>query len=239
MYDITWLLNKNNVFEDYTVPRLVSYPRTGSHWLRMMLEMSLGAPSYVQSFFDKNPSSCWGFHIHNRVVENPHWTEGPVTNLKNVLYLYRDPVDTIYSMLKYEKKIDSDWDGKTDYDLDSSVEQLITEYKAHLNRWMINNSDIENFMPLTYEELKNETKDSIIKVASFLNADVSHDRVSESIAKCDKSLTKKLTPHDPQALSSEYFSGKSNYVDNRSKFKTVYGPQIDDKFSRVLSEITG
>lgn len=237
MYDITGLLNKNNILKNNEVPRLVSYPRTGSHWLRIMLEATLGMPSYVQSFFDPNPTSCWGFHIHNRVVANPHRTEGLTANLKNVIYLYRDPVDTIYSMLKYEKKIPGNWDGSKTSEISTSVDKISIEYKNHLKRWMLDNEDIENFMSLTYEDLKYDTSGCLLTICEFLGVERSLQVISEAVERCDKKLTKELTPHDPQALSSEYSSVTSNYTNNRSKFREAYQDRIRDQFSQIIAEI--
>ena len=87
MYDITYLLEQKNIMSDLGFPRLVSYPRTGSHWLRILVEKYTGIPSVVQSFFDNNPKEVWGFHIHDRIVGSWEPTEGPTTNLKKVIYL--------------------------------------------------------------------------------------------------------------------------------------------------------
>ena len=202
------------------------------------MELSLGCPSYVQSFFDENPTSCWGLHIHNRRSDNSKHPEGPVTGLKKVIYLYRDPLDTIYSNLKYEKILDHSWDGSKNSYLQEGVDRLALEYKRHLLRWMINNDDIESFMSLTYEDLKKDTQTSLMEAAKFLGFDVSQRRILESIAICDKKLTKKLTPHDEQALNSEYFLRGSTYVDNREKFKRLFRDHIDSKFSEVLASIS-
>ena len=134
MYDITDMLNRKGIMEDPEFPRLVSYPRTGSHWLRMMLELYFGMPSYVQSFFIKNPERCWGFHIHNRLISDPHWSEGKVDGLKNVIYLHRDPCDTIFSQMKYDDNIPYGWEGQFVSGMDENVERLVVEYKQHLER---------------------------------------------------------------------------------------------------------
>tara|TARA_A200000159_G_scaffold150166_1_gene159275 strand:- start:1501 stop:2127 length:627 start_codon:yes stop_codon:yes gene_type:complete len=204
----------------------------------MMLELSLGCPSYVQSFFDEAPTSCWGLHIHNRRSDNSKHPEGPVVGLKKVIYLYRDPVDTIYSNLKYERILDRNWNGNASLELHEGVNRLVSEYKRHLHRWMINNDDVESFMPLTYEDLKRDAQGSLTKISEFLNASVCQDRILESIARCDKSLTKRLTPHDKQALNSEHIDGGSTYTDNREKFKSLFGNHIESKFSEVLMSIS-
>ena len=47
------IINKQNVdlaYEDITFPFLVSFPRTGSHWLRMLMELYFDKPSLTRSF---------------------------------------------------------------------------------------------------------------------------------------------------------------------------------------------
>ena len=233
MYDITKQLENRNIFGDMSFPRLVSYPRTGSHWLRMMLEVHLGMPSYVQSFFDPNPAQCWGFHIHNRLVEEPHPTEGPVIGLKNVIYLYRDPIDTIFSQLKYEKKLPRSWSGQADDRLNQDVEKISQEYYDHLQRWVFNHDDVENFMSLTYQELKDNPVEKLMLISTFLGMGGTIDTASEAVRRCDKSLTKKLTPHDRNALNDQSLNSPDQYAGQKRLFASRYGSAITKKFKGV------
>ena len=230
MYDISALRDRNRVLEDASIPRLVSYPRTGSHWLRMILEICVGMPCYVRSFFDPHPTSCWGIHIHNRIVNSPGPTEGKVRNLDKVIYLYRDPTSTIYSNLKYENVICETWDGYRSPEITSRVNQLVLEYKNHLSRWMLDNKDIKEFTCLSYENLKQDPEDCVAGICKFLGVRVDNKKMLEAVEICSKSLTKKLTPHDGQALNSEYFAADTKYIDNRSRFAEIYGDEISSAF---------
>ena len=49
MFDITKKMEELNVFGDVYLPCLISYPRTGSHWFRILMEAYLREPSAVQS----------------------------------------------------------------------------------------------------------------------------------------------------------------------------------------------
>ena len=233
MYDITRQLKDKSIFDDMSFPRLVSYPRTGSHWLRIMLEVHLGMPSYVQSFFDPSPTQCWGFHIHNRLIEEPHHTEGPVVGLKNVIYLYRDPIDTIFSQLRYEKKLSPSWNGEENERLSQDVKKISQEYHAHLKRWLFNNDDVDNFMSLTYEDLKGDPVGKLMAISTFLGAGGTVDTASEAVRKCDKSLTKKLTPHDNNALNDQSLNRPDQYTDQKQLFTARYGNKIVEKFKSV------
>ena len=60
--------------DDPSIIQLVSYPRTGSHWLRMLLEQYTSKYCSPTPFYkridetDINGSDCWGFHLHDRIV---------------------------------------------------------------------------------------------------------------------------------------------------------------------------
>jgi len=56
MFDIIYKIDELNIFNDLSFPRLISYPRTGSHWFRILMEVYLTMPSAVQSFFKSRSS---------------------------------------------------------------------------------------------------------------------------------------------------------------------------------------
>src|SRR5664280_1077746 len=74
---------------------LVSFPRTGSHWLRMIMELYFKKPSLVRIFYFKDAQEFTCYHRHDEELD---------IERRNVLYLYRNPVDTIYSQLGYYKE---------------------------------------------------------------------------------------------------------------------------------------
>lgn len=231
MFDTTAILDRNGIKENLDFPRLVSYPRTGSHWLRILLEAYLGEPSYVQSFFDPNPKSFWGFHIHDRRTGNYEPSEGVTRGLKKVIYLHRDPVDTIYSQLRYDHTISSNWNGERNDWLDNQVQVLISEYKKHIVRWTRENSDIESIISLAYEELKSNPVESLSAVIRFLDKPVDERKILEVYEKCSKSLTKSVTPHDPAALSSEAVQAPETYEGTRERFRNAYEKVVRVQFA--------
>jgi hypothetical protein len=129
----------------------VSFPRTGSHWFRILMELYTGYPSLVQSWTIDNPNKFWSYHRHD-------YNLNEIKNKKNVLYLYRNPVNTIYSQLKYEKEAISL----------ENVDFYINKYANHLLRWLFDNEDIENLLVITYESLKGDGVLEMSKVLEFL-----------------------------------------------------------------------
>jgi hypothetical protein len=85
--------------EDPEFPFLVSFPRTGSHWLRMLLELYFERPLLTRTFFFPEKDNYLLLHTHDLELD---------VKRHNVMYIYRDPVDTIYSQIKYHKEDSKD-----------------------------------------------------------------------------------------------------------------------------------
>lgn len=209
MFDISHLTQiyvKNRDF-----PRLISFPRTGSHWLRMVLELYLHKPCLTRSFFIPDPKECWGIHTHDR--------EFLECDLGKVIYLFRNPVDTIFSELSYRKI------GYAKH----LVDLHIVEYFGHLDRWLNHNEDIDEILFVTYENIRDRPLADLEKVLDFLNAPFEEKRLVSCYKEITKEKAKSLTPHDPQAVNSQ-----RNYEKFREQFKTGYADYILEAFESVL-----
>ena len=207
-------------YDDDSFPRLISYPRTGSHWLRIMLEEYLEMPCGPQAFFYPD-SPPWALHVHDRFVGQEAYQEGPVTNLKKVVYLHRDPIDTIFSQLKYEGFSEP---------TDREVDKLTEEYSLHIDRWLHNNEDISELFEITYEEMKLDTAASLRGILLFLGYAIDEDRIAKVCKQSSKSKTKSVTPHDPKALNAQSLNEPENYSFQKEAFKIKFGDRINNKF---------
>ena len=223
MYDLTNLAIKLRVNEDNTeLTRLISYPRTGSHWFRIMMEMYMECPSIVQSFFIPNPTKVWGFHIHHRIIDEPDRFEGPIKNLEKAIYLYRDPVDTIYSLIRYHKE---------STDSQEIVDKYTTEYHNHLEFYLNNTSNIGKLHFVRYEDLKKNPSDTFLSCIEFLGEKTNEEKFSKIYSLCDKNLTKKLTLHDPQALATIELTDSKTAKERKQEFFQKFSNSIKKKIN--------
>jgi hypothetical protein len=71
---------------------LISFPRTGSHGLRMLMELYFEKPALVRAFYFKQSTEFTCYHSHDIDLESDR---------RNVLYLYRHPVATVFSQMEY------------------------------------------------------------------------------------------------------------------------------------------
>ena len=201
-------------------PWFISFPRTGSHWLRIVMEYYLGIPALVQSWTIKNPSSFWAYHQHDYLLKE-------IKNKKNVLYLYRNPIDTLFSQMSYENE---NFSERIDYN--------INIYSNHLIRWRFNHNDIKNITICTYENLKNNPTSEITKILHFLqlcqkDIIIDEDKINNAYNEVSKDKVKEKTLYSEKSINIT-----SNYEMKRIEFKNKYGNYILDKFKQKDERLT-
>ena len=192
----TYVSNPNNPF-------LISFPRTGSHWLRMIMELYFKRPSLTRAFYYPNE--------HNYLTLHTHDLELGVERL-NVIYLYRDPVDTIYSQMNYYKEDLRDL---------AHIEYWSELYGRHLAKWLHQETFTDKKTILRYELLKSNTQGEFVKICAHFGAKFDKNLLNSVMATVSKNKVKEKTLHDPQVVN---FS--RSYEENRQAFRSQYSDQI-------------
>jgi len=191
---------------DPDFPILVSFPRTGSHWLRLIMELYLEEPALVRTFFYHDPKSFWGLHTHDINLK--------VKNRNNIIYLYREPVNTIYSeMVMNNKKFNT------------NIDHYIELYSNHLIRWLYHNNDTKKIITLTYEDMKRDIFSEVSKVIKFLNKPFDKQKLKNCCEQIDKQKVKEKTQHDLGVINQS-----PNYEECRKMFREKFGQYIFDQF---------
>lgn len=191
----------NSRFIEDEIPCLVSFPRTGSHWLRIIIELYSGKSILNRPLLVQSQKSIINHSHDNELTEC--WN--------SVIYLYRNPIDTIYSQLQY-------------YSISLENINAITfwsiRYAAHLSHWVFIEDRSEEKIFLTYEKLKNNPQDELKKVFNFLKLDYEYNRVDGIYQKVDKNFTKSVVQHDKKVVSDseEYLLQKSIFIERYRKY---------------------
>lgn len=176
-------------------PYLISFPRTGSHWLRMLMELYFEKPSLVRSFYYKNPKDFTCYHHHDEEL---------TVERRNVIYLFRDPVPTVFSQMNY-------------YNNDLSDKQKIAHwsdlYGRHLNKWLIAERFTTKKTVLRYENMKNDINTEFAKICDHFGLPFDAQRLATVSKEVSKEKLKEKTKHDNQVvnLSSDYDSERKNF----------------------------
>jgi hypothetical protein len=185
---------------DYKNPFLISSPRTGSHWLRMIVELYFERPLLVRTFFYPEREDYLLLHHHDLKLS---------IRRPNVIYLYRDPVDTIFSQLVY-------W--KEDINNPDKIAHRTDLYGRHLDKWLHKERFTARKTVLSYENLRQNPVPEIKKLVDHFDMPLNKRRLRSVIERVSKETVKKHTNHDVQVMSNI-----PNYDQLREYFRAKYG----------------
>ena len=163
---------------------LVSFPRTGSHWLRMLIELYFERPLLNLTFHHRDRTDYLLYHTHDLDL---------TLQRQNVLYLYRDPVPTVYSQLVYHREDLAD---------ETRVRHWASLYGAHLDKWLFLERDAHRKTILRYERLLADPWSEFVNVVRHFGADEVRERFDEIVARASKDEIARRTTHDPKVIAS-------------------------------------
>jgi len=191
--------------QDESTTFLVSFPRTGSHWLRMVMELYFKRPSLVRIFYYPEIINYLTLHTHDKDLS---------VERENVIYLYRDPTDTVYSQLNYYNEDISD---------QVRVVYWADQYGRHLDKWLYVETFTKKKTVLTYEGMKHDMVKEFSKITDHFGERLDLRELKKATDKITKDEVKKRTGHDQQVVQL-----KSDYEDVRNNFRLLSGPLIMD-----------
>jgi hypothetical protein len=182
---------------------VVSYPKCGRTWLRIMLQKYLESSGH--SILHYNDRSLLGMadgpvvkfeHDKGGWVPAPHKEKGlvfntPKYNDKKVVFLVRDLRDVLVSSwyhLKYRENI---FKGDlSDFIRDPlvGVEKVV----AFHNMWIENQSIPDDFLLMRYEELHNDPHESFREMLSFIEFEVDDGLIETAVEKSSFDRMKRM-----------------------------------------------
>lgn len=232
-YNLGW--NYSLGWETITeIPLFISYPRTGSHWINAVMELYFDKPRLppIRATFLDPSRSDWGwFHDHDTISWDTLYIKSKCP--LGVLYLYRNPVDTVFSWIIYNfnngqslKKLPIDR-------LTNLVTAVSQQYRDHLNKWLI---ETPAKVFVRYENFKKDPVGEFYKIYSYWygqdNIKIKYDR--ELAQDCFNMVTLEALSErrtEPNTLSDFMLSGE--YKKDRTSFKEQYEDKIN---SIVITE---
>lgn len=184
-------------------PYLVSFPRTGSHWLRMLMELYFERPSLVRIFYYPQKTHYLTLHTHDLDLQLVR---------ENVLYLYRDPVDTIYLLMSYNRE---------DVDCRDCMAHWCELYGRHLDKWLHQEGFTKKKTLIRYENLKQNLDCEFGKVCAHFDIPLDVQRLALVSEQVSKERLKQLTHHNPRVVTTI-----GAYARGLERFRTMYGAWV-------------
>ena len=202
--DESYLIHDNNLIDkliqDEEYPYLVSFPRTGSHWIRNVMELYLEKPSLTRVFFYPAPTSFSCYHTHDQNLQ--------VTNRKNVIYLYRDPVPTVFSQLKYYKEDPAD---------DGLIGKWAQQYARHLKKWLKDETYTSQKTIVRYESFKADFHREFAKICDHFDVPLNAKKLDTALKMVSKQSIMKKVSDDTQVvnLDKDYETKRDDFTKNK------------------------
>jgi len=184
-------------------PFLVSFPRTGSHWLRMLMELYFERPTLVRAFYYPESRDYLLLHTHDMDLQ---------VQRSNVLYLYRNPVDTVFSQMSYEKE---------DLDSPDRIAFWSGAYSRHLLKWLIEDDFTTRKTILSYEKMRRDLNSEFAKVTGHFSAFLDPERLAAAESRVSRNEVKSKTTHDDRVVQL-----KSDYEEKRERFRRDHSTDV-------------
>lgn len=194
-------------------PYLVSFPRTGSHWLRMLMELYFEKPSLIRTFFYHDSPTFLCYHTHDDHLD---------LQRENVLYLYRNPVDTVFSgMVHFREPLDDR----------SLLMQRAGRYALHLRKWLFEERLTRKKTIISYDRLREDFHNEFNRVCEHFETHLNIGRIDGIRQIVTHERVRIKTPHDTQVICTD-----RHYSRNRNDFKDQWSSLIHETVERHLPE---
>lgn len=182
----------------------VSYPRSGSSWLRPLIAVALNpkSPGEVRKNFNALIPDMYG--VGQRLIEycRPRMIKShePYQPLyPKVVYLYRDGRDvavSYYNFYRTVKQYQRTFDDFLDLFLEGKVN--FGRWDTHVISWMFGESSTL-LLPVAYEELHRNTFKTVATVLEFLGHPTSDEAIQTAVTECTfenrQEYVKHASPH--------------------------------------------
>jgi hypothetical protein len=172
---------------------VISYPKCGRTWLRMMLSRTLALHAgldeidYFADDLDTGPAARRP-HIRFSHDDNPHWKTPAQLNRRKgryrrqrVVFLVRDPRDVVVSMyFERTRRERVDVGTMSDF-LDASRGSLETLVQYY-NIWASCRGSVRDFLLVRYEDLQKDAASELRRLVDFVGLpEVSDAHIAEGV----------------------------------------------------------
>ncbi|KMP10762.1 hypothetical protein UR09_05260 [Candidatus Nitromaritima sp. SCGC AAA799-A02] len=239
---------------------MISYPKSGGTWLAFMIlnyiELSGSKKRDVYSHnstfnFMRLPNGKM-LRMHH---DCGHWVPIPLKAGelsfsvqkylgKKVIFLARDPRDILVSSWYHLKFKDNFYPGTISEIIRDDLVG-IRKIIAFMNMWIENSHVPEEFMLVTYEDMRSDTQNIFRKVCSFLGLKIDESAIKDAVA--DSSFEKMKAAEKNKVLWDPWETKKTSRGDDSMKvrkgkiggYKEELPPEdlhfVDDAVEKFLS----
>jgi hypothetical protein len=181
----------------------------------MIMELYFERPSLVRVFYYKDRKDYITLHTHDMELD---------VYRKNIIYLYRNPVPTVYSQIMY--------DGE-DINNPERVKYWANYYGRHLCKWLVGENLSEKKTIVRYENMIKDMAGEFAKITAHFGKTLDIAKLNAAAERVSKKEVKNKTTHDQKVVNFD-----SNYKNIREKFAKEFSSLIEDLIFKETAELS-
>jgi len=210
-----------NYTADPAFPYFISFPRTGSHHVKLFLELYFSRPLLNTTFFFPEKTDCLLRHGHDIVCT----LKRDVT-----IYLYRNVVDTAFSYMNYHRSINvnrfnTEFGAAT---FKPYIVAVVEKYKKHLVHWKGITSHPINYDLFAKRDFGHSGLKAVIKL---LGGTFDKEKAIVCLDRLTKERANILTKDVPAAKGRQIVQNSEAYEEARTRFRNEYGAFVQKVFA--------
>nr|WP_272506841.1 hypothetical protein [Salinibacter ruber] len=141
--------------------------------------------------------------------------------------MYREPVATIYSQLRYHVE---------DLDDTDRVAHCSTLYEHHLQKWLVEDSFTDQKTLIRYGRLKADIDAEFAKICRHFSADFDAERLASIAEKVSKQrANERVEEDDPKVINMKPMrNDESAFARKKGRWSEISSSMIVPRFERTL-----
>ena len=175
----------------------------------MLCELYFDRPLLTRSFFKHGGEDFLLWHDHDLSLSEKS---------QAVIYLYRNPIDTVFSQIKYHNQ---------NFDDPATILQWTDLYGSHLTKWIYTETFTQRKMVVGYEDLVQNPLKVFQRLSAFYGYRYDPKRAKQVLNHVTKKVVQSKTiNHDPQVQQIS-----PQYETLRSEFRRAHAAKIWDRLT--------
>ncbi|XP_075461445.1 sulfotransferase 2A1-like isoform X2 [Ascaphus truei] len=232
----------------------ITFPKSGTNWMMEILSLICrnGDPTWCQEvpIWERIPwldiSGRWQL-IDKEETPRFHSSHLPIqlfpksffTSKAKVIYTARDPKDVLVSLYHFAHETSL---IKTPNSFEEFVEDFLQgtvpfgSWFEHVRGWM-SMKDKSNFLFITYEELKQDHRGTVMKICKFLGKELKNEDIDSVVEHSSFNIMKENKMSN-QSLAPDYIVNKNSFMRKgiSGDWRTIFTKAQEEYFNRIYQE---
>ncbi|KAG8434053.1 hypothetical protein GDO86_012428, partial [Hymenochirus boettgeri] len=239
----------------------VTFPKSGTHWMAEILNLikhngdpteNNSVPLFMRApWYETKTGIKYVTNLQSPRIMTSHlpchvFTQSVFRTKAKVIYTMRNPKDVFVSLLYFKRtlKIHKDEAKFEDYLEDFLLGNvLFGSWFDHVKGWM-QMAGKENFFYITYEELQQDLRGSVVRICKFLGKELNDEEIDSVVKHSTFNTMKENKMCDSSLLVDEHFNQNKGTLmrkgicgDWKNHFTVAQNEYFDKVYQEKMKEL--